>query len=57
VIYALKALEAKGQSTDGERVWQIERLPGEVRELVISGLQNRFRKRLGTFVMGELSYV
>ncbi len=41
VIYGLKAIEAAGGSIDAERAWQRERLPDEVRELVVSALQRR----------------
>jgi GrpB-like predicted nucleotidyltransferase (UPF0157 family) len=44
-IYALKAIEAKGASTDAERAWQIAQLPDEIRELVVSALRRRFRER------------
>jgi hypothetical protein len=37
-VYALKAVAATGTSTDGERAWQLERLPDGVRELVVSAL-------------------
>jgi hypothetical protein len=40
-LYALKAVGAAGQSVDAEQAWQVERLPKEVRELVISGLERR----------------
>ena len=33
-LYALKAVENAGGSTDAERKWQNERLPMEIRELV-----------------------
>ena len=39
--YALKAVEAAGLSSDAERAWQLEQLPGEVRELVVSAMGNR----------------
>jgi hypothetical protein len=45
MIYGLKAVEAAGGSTDDERAWQLEQLPDEVRELVVSGLQRRGIKR------------
>jgi len=41
VIYGLKAVEAAGGSVDGMRAWQIDRLPDEVRDLVVSALQRR----------------
>jgi hypothetical protein len=37
-VYARKAVEATGTSTDGERAWQLGRLPDGVRELVVSAL-------------------
>jgi len=39
VIYGQKAIEAAGGSIDLERVWQLEHLPKEVRELVVSALK------------------
>jgi hypothetical protein len=45
VIYGLKAIEAAGGSTDAERAWQLEQLPDEVRELVVSALQIRRTRR------------
>jgi hypothetical protein len=44
-MYAIKAIEAAGKSAEVERAWQVERLPGEVRELVLSALDNRFARR------------
>ena len=41
VIYGLKAIKAAGDSTDAELAWQLEQLPHEVRELVVSALQKR----------------
>jgi hypothetical protein len=35
-IYALKAIKVAGKSPDKERKWQNEKLPPEVRELVLS---------------------
>ena len=43
--YALKAVSATGASAEAERAWQVEQLPDEVRELVLSGLALRFGKR------------
>src|SRR5258707_6626720 len=37
-IYALKSVEATGGSVDAVRAWQVNRLPPEVRELVVSAL-------------------
>ena len=36
--YALKAVQEAGRSAEAERTWQIERLPDNVRELVLSAL-------------------
>ncbi len=41
VIYGAKAVEAAGGSADAERTWQLARLPDEVRDLVISALDQR----------------
>lgn len=35
-LYALKAVQKSGKSVDAERKWQNERLPSEIRELVIN---------------------
>jgi hypothetical protein len=43
VIYAAKALEAKGTSATGERKWQIRRLPADLREMVVSRLAAKLR--------------
>ena len=39
--YALKAVKSAGGSTDEERKWQDERLPAEVRDLVLSARKIR----------------
>ena len=39
--YGLKAVKAAGQSVELERVWQDEQIPLEVRELVLSGLDDK----------------
>jgi hypothetical protein len=39
--YALKAVEATGASADAERARQAERLPDEVRELIVSAMASR----------------
>jgi hypothetical protein len=44
-IYALKAIEATGASADVERAWQMEQLPDELRELILSALAGRLTKR------------
>ena len=46
-IYAPKAVDAAGGSPDAEREWQLNRLPDEVRALVISGLNRRLTTRPG----------
>jgi hypothetical protein len=40
-LYSLKSAEAAGLSADVERAWQVEQLPVEVRELVVSALGSR----------------
>jgi hypothetical protein len=45
VIYGAKARKAAGGSADDERAWQLARLPGEVRALVVSALEHRRIKR------------
>jgi hypothetical protein len=48
VIYGAKAAEAAGMPADEEWAWQLARLPHEVRELVLSALeQRRSQRRLG----------
>ena len=44
-LYALRAIEAAGESADAERAWQLEQLPDAVRELVVSALARRFDTR------------
>ena len=39
-IYALKAVAAAGASPDVERAWQVERLPVEIRDLVMSAMES-----------------
>jgi hypothetical protein len=41
VIYGAKAVVAAGGSADAERAWQLARLPGEVRALIVSALERR----------------
>jgi hypothetical protein len=41
VIYGAKAVEAAGGSANDEHAWQLNRLPYEVRALVISALERR----------------
>ena len=43
--YALNAVAAAGASIDAERAWQLDRLPGEVRALVLSALARRMPGR------------
>lgn len=35
-LYALKAVKSAGKSVDAERKWQNERLPSEIKELVLT---------------------
>jgi hypothetical protein len=44
--YALIAVGATGAPTDAERAWQIEQLPEEVRELIVSALESHRIKSL-----------
>jgi hypothetical protein len=45
VVYGLKAVKAAGGSVEVERQWQIDHLPADVKELVLSALEMpRFRK-------------
>jgi hypothetical protein len=39
--YALKAVEAAGQSIEAERTWQDAQIPAEIRELVLSARQSK----------------
>ena len=39
--YALKAVKSAGKSVEAERIWQDERLPPEIRELVLSARKIR----------------
>jgi hypothetical protein len=41
VYYGLKEIKINGGSTDSELNWQMEQIPGEIRELVINGLKNK----------------
>jgi len=41
VYYGLKAIKIHGGSIDAELNWQIEQIPGEIKELVIDGLKNK----------------
>jgi hypothetical protein len=41
VYYGLKAIKINGGSIDSELNWQIERIPSEIKELVINGLKNK----------------
>jgi hypothetical protein len=45
VVYALRAVDAAGNSVDAERAWQTERLPGEVRRLALSALGSERLRR------------
>lgn len=43
-LYAVKAVRAAGGVVEDERPWQVERLPDEVREMVVSALgSERFK--------------
>jgi hypothetical protein len=43
--YALKAVKSAGGSVDGEKKWQNEQLPPEIRELVLTAREaQRFKK-------------
>jgi hypothetical protein len=44
-IYAVKAVAAAGGSPEDERQWQLEQLPEELRELVVSALDRRLTTR------------
>ena len=39
--YALKAVKSAGKSIDEERKWQDERLPSEIKQLVLSARSNK----------------
>jgi hypothetical protein len=39
--YALKAMKSAGKSIDGERNWQNEQLPPEIKELVLTARKSR----------------
>jgi hypothetical protein len=41
--YALKAIQLAGESTDDERKWQNDRLPVEIRELVLSARDSKIK--------------
>jgi hypothetical protein len=45
LIYALKAVAATGVSPEAERIWQLEHIPDELRELIISALDMRLGGR------------
>jgi hypothetical protein len=40
-LYALKAVKNAGKSIDGERKWQDEQLPSEIKELVLTVRKSR----------------
>jgi Imm-5 like putative immunity protein len=42
--YALKAVEATGESADAERARQVEQLPDEVQGLIVSALASRLTR-------------
>ena len=43
-IYGVKAVVASGGSGQAERKWQIKRLPKKIRDLAVSGLEQRLAK-------------
>jgi hypothetical protein len=43
--YALKAVIATGTAAEIERTWQIEQVPDQVRELIVSALESRLAGR------------
>ena len=45
-LYALKAIEATGQSIEPERTWQNERLPLEIKDLVLSAWEQEGLDRM-----------
>jgi hypothetical protein len=45
VIYGLKAVAEAGGDVEAERAWQLELLPDEIRELVVSALARRLTNR------------
>jgi hypothetical protein len=45
VLYGIKAIEATGASADAERAWQVQQLPDELCELVLSAIEKRFKRR------------
>jgi hypothetical protein len=51
-LYGCKAVALSGGSAAAERTWQIEQLPPEVRELVVTALANRRE-----FAWGAESYI
>jgi hypothetical protein len=44
-LYAGRAVEVTGAAVDMERAWQVERLPDELRDMIVSALGRRFGKR------------
>jgi hypothetical protein len=40
-LYVLKAIKNDGKSLEQERHWQLEKLPSEIKELVVSGLKEK----------------
>ena len=39
-IYAIKAVDAAGVSKTAERAWQLQQAPDDLRDLVVSALNN-----------------
>jgi len=48
-LYALKAIEMAERSIDDERRWQQHHLPAAIRELVVSAIERRRERGLGSF--------
>jgi hypothetical protein len=45
-LYALKAVKSAGKSVEAERKWQDERLPPEIRELVLTSEKQKYLRRM-----------
>jgi hypothetical protein len=45
-LYALKAVKSAGKSVEAERKWQDERLPPEIRELVLTSEKQKYLRRI-----------
>jgi hypothetical protein len=40
-LYALKAIRSLGKSIEEERLWQLDKLPSEIRDIVVAGLAEK----------------